>query len=120
VLDRLDKLDAGHPEFEKLLADFIRAAREHIDYEENQVWPGVMARWRLFERGMFPYLVVVQTLPIVGEFGVDLVEGVTGKRITGNLVTLPHRGGAELVAFLGRKTGISPRRAVDLWAFGGG
>jgi hypothetical protein len=27
VLDKLDKLDAGHPEFEKLLADFIRAAR---------------------------------------------------------------------------------------------
>ena len=41
VLDKLDKLDADHPEFEKLLADFIRAAREHIDYEENQVWPGL-------------------------------------------------------------------------------
>jgi hypothetical protein len=42
------------------------------------------------------------------QFGVDLVEGVTGQRITGNLATLPFRGGAELVAFLGRKTGISP------------
>jgi hemerythrin-like domain-containing protein len=43
VLDKLDKLDAGHPEFEKLLAEFIRAGREHIDYEETQVWPGLRA-----------------------------------------------------------------------------
>jgi hemerythrin-like domain-containing protein len=43
VLDKLDKLDAGDPEFEKLLAEFIRAGREHIDYEENQVWPGLRA-----------------------------------------------------------------------------
>lgn len=41
VLDKLDKLDAGTPEFEKLLADFIRAGREHIDYEEDHVWPGM-------------------------------------------------------------------------------
>jgi hypothetical protein len=47
------------------------------------------------------------------QFGVDLVEGVTGQRITGNLATLPFRGGAELVAFLGRKTGVSP------WVIGG-
>jgi hemerythrin-like domain-containing protein len=43
VLDKLNKLDAGDPEFEKLLAEFIRAGREHIDYEENQVWPGLRA-----------------------------------------------------------------------------
>jgi hypothetical protein len=43
VLDKLDKLDAGHPEFEKLLAEFIRAGRAHIDYEETQVWPGLRA-----------------------------------------------------------------------------
>jgi hemerythrin superfamily protein len=41
VLDKLDKLDAGNPEFENLLAEFIRAGREHIDYEENHVWPGL-------------------------------------------------------------------------------
>jgi hemerythrin-like domain-containing protein len=41
VLAKVDKLDAGKPEFEKLLADFIRAGREHIDYEENHVWPGL-------------------------------------------------------------------------------
>ena len=41
VLDKLDKLDAGTPEFEKLLAEFTRAGREHIDYEENHVWPGL-------------------------------------------------------------------------------
>jgi hypothetical protein len=43
VLDKLDKLDAGDPEFEKLLAEFIRAGREHINYEETQVWPGLRA-----------------------------------------------------------------------------
>ena len=43
VLDRLDKLHAGEPEFEKLLAEFIGAGREHIDFEETQVWPGLRA-----------------------------------------------------------------------------
>ena len=43
VLDKLDKLNAGDPEFEKLLAEFIRAGREHIDYEETQVWPELRA-----------------------------------------------------------------------------
>jgi hypothetical protein len=47
------------------------------------------------------------------QFGVDLVEGVTGQRITGNLATLPFRGGAGLIAFIARKTGISP------WIIGG-
>ena len=41
VLDKLDKLDAGTPEFEKLLAEFTRAGREHIAYEETRVWPGL-------------------------------------------------------------------------------
>jgi Hemerythrin HHE cation binding domain len=39
VLDRLDKLGAGEPEFERLLAEFITAGREHIHFEETQVWP---------------------------------------------------------------------------------
>ena len=39
ILDKLDKLDAGTPEFERLLVDFARAGREHIDYEEITVWP---------------------------------------------------------------------------------
>ena len=43
VLDKLDKLNAGDPKFEKLLAEFTRAGREHIDYEETQVWPGLRA-----------------------------------------------------------------------------
>jgi hemerythrin-like domain-containing protein len=43
VLDKLDKLGVDDPEFEKLLAEFIRAGREHIDYEETQVWPGLRA-----------------------------------------------------------------------------
>ncbi len=41
ILDKLDKLEAGTPEFERLLADFTRAGREHIDYEETHVWPGL-------------------------------------------------------------------------------
>jgi hemerythrin-like domain-containing protein len=41
VLNKLDKLDADSPEFEKLLAEFISAGREHIAYEETQVWPGL-------------------------------------------------------------------------------
>lgn len=43
VLDRLDKLDASQPEFEMLLATFIKDAREHVHYEEAKVWPGLAA-----------------------------------------------------------------------------
>jgi hemerythrin HHE cation binding domain-containing protein len=41
VLARLDKLDAGDAEFEKLLGTFIGAARKHIAFEEIAVWPGL-------------------------------------------------------------------------------
>ena len=41
VLDKLDKLDANAPDFEKLVRLFIRAAREHISYEETQAWPAL-------------------------------------------------------------------------------
>ena len=41
VLAKLDKLDAGDAEFEKLLGTFIGAAREHIQFEETAVWPGL-------------------------------------------------------------------------------
>lgn len=40
VLSRLDKLGAGDADFETLLSEFIGAAREHIAYEERDVWPG--------------------------------------------------------------------------------
>ena len=43
VLAKLDKLDAGDAEFEELLATFIGAAREHIQFEETAVWPGLRA-----------------------------------------------------------------------------
>jgi hemerythrin-like domain-containing protein len=39
VLARLDTLEAGSPEFEELLTEFTAAAREHIEFEETQVWP---------------------------------------------------------------------------------
>jgi hemerythrin-like domain-containing protein len=41
VLAELDKLDAGDAQFEELLGTFIKAAREHIEFEETQVWPGL-------------------------------------------------------------------------------
>jgi hemerythrin-like domain-containing protein len=39
VLARLDKLGPDDGEFEQLLAKFIMDAREHIEFEESQVWP---------------------------------------------------------------------------------
>jgi hemerythrin-like domain-containing protein len=39
VLDKLDKLDAGDRQFEKLLGEFITSGREHIEFEETEVWP---------------------------------------------------------------------------------
>ena len=39
VLNDLDKLGSGDAEFEKLLGEFIVDAREHIEFEETQVWP---------------------------------------------------------------------------------
>jgi hypothetical protein len=39
VLDELDKADASDAGFERLVATFIRAAREHIRFEEESVWP---------------------------------------------------------------------------------
>ena len=41
VLAELDKLQAGDAEFEKVLGKFIVDAREHIAFEETQVWPGL-------------------------------------------------------------------------------
>ncbi len=39
VLNRLDKLDASEAAFEDLLALFITAALEHMEFEETRVWP---------------------------------------------------------------------------------
>lgn len=41
VLAKLDKLDADEPEFEGLLGTFVKAAREHIAFEELKVWPSL-------------------------------------------------------------------------------
>jgi hypothetical protein len=41
VLTKLGKLDAGNPEFEALLSELIKAGREHIAFEETQVWPAL-------------------------------------------------------------------------------
>jgi hemerythrin-like domain-containing protein len=41
VLARLDRLDASDAEFDRVLAEFIPAARAHIEYEETLVWPGL-------------------------------------------------------------------------------
>jgi NitT/TauT family transport system permease protein len=51
----------------------------------------VMARWRLFERGLFPYLVIVQTLPIVAIaplFVVWLGAGPLTNTLVGAMIAL--------------------------------
>ena len=59
VLDRLDKLEASDPEFERLLIAFTAAAREHIDFEEQRVWPGLRS---------------AITAQVAGEIGTKLAE----------------------------------------------
>jgi thiamine pyrophosphate-dependent acetolactate synthase large subunit-like protein len=39
VLASLDKLSPDDAEFEQLLGKFIMDARQHIEFEESQVWP---------------------------------------------------------------------------------
>lgn len=39
VLDQLDKCEASDPQFEELLSAFTKDGREHIAFEENEVWP---------------------------------------------------------------------------------
>ena len=39
----LDKLDADDAKFEALLGAFIMTVRDHIEFEETQVWPGLHA-----------------------------------------------------------------------------
>jgi hemerythrin-like domain-containing protein len=51
LLADLDKLDAGQPEFEDLLSQFTRAAREHFDFEERHVFPRLRAA---FASGTLP------------------------------------------------------------------
>jgi hemerythrin-like domain-containing protein len=41
VLARLDKLNSTDAEFDELLAEYIPAARKHIEFEETRVWPGL-------------------------------------------------------------------------------
>lgn len=41
ILDELDKCEAGDARFEQLIGQFIKDGREHISFEENQVWPGL-------------------------------------------------------------------------------
>lgn len=60
VLAELDKLEASDTEFEELLGKFIGAAREHIAFEENQVWPGLRS---------------VLSAKVSGELGTKIAEG---------------------------------------------
>lgn len=41
ALARLGMLDADTDEFDRLTAELIPAARRHIEFEENRVWPGL-------------------------------------------------------------------------------
>jgi len=60
VLAELDKLDASDARFEELLGEFIGAAREHIAFEEDQVWPGLRS---------------VLSAQVAGELGTKIAEG---------------------------------------------
>jgi hemerythrin-like domain-containing protein len=44
TLAELDRVEPGEPRFEQLVSRIIADAREHIAYEENQVWPVVRER----------------------------------------------------------------------------
>jgi hypothetical protein len=44
VLQDLDKLEVGDPKFEALVSQTTADAREHIAYEEREVWPIVQQR----------------------------------------------------------------------------
>jgi hemerythrin-like domain-containing protein len=39
VLSKLDKLDSSDAEFDRLIAQLIPVAREHIEFQESAVWP---------------------------------------------------------------------------------
>ena len=41
ILDKLDKLEADDAQFEQVLGQFIKDGRDHIAFEETQVWPGL-------------------------------------------------------------------------------
>ncbi|MGN6794995.1 MAG: hemerythrin domain-containing protein [Streptosporangiaceae bacterium] len=41
VLQKLETLQAWDDGFERLLREFITAAREHVAFEETKVWPGL-------------------------------------------------------------------------------
>jgi hemerythrin-like domain-containing protein len=41
VLARLEKLSPSQAEFSELFSKYVPAAREHIDYEEDVVWPAM-------------------------------------------------------------------------------
>jgi hemerythrin-like domain-containing protein len=41
ILARLDKSSSRDEDFDRLLAEYIPAARQHIAFEEAQVWPGL-------------------------------------------------------------------------------
>jgi hypothetical protein len=43
LLAELSRLDASDARFEGVLARFIKAGREHFDFEERQVWPPLRA-----------------------------------------------------------------------------
>lgn len=41
ILARLDKCSSRDEEFDRLLAEYIPAARQHIAFEETRVWPSL-------------------------------------------------------------------------------
>jgi hemerythrin-like domain-containing protein len=50
LLQMLEDGKPGEPEYQQALADFVKAAREHILYEQDVVWPAFEAAVSLEER----------------------------------------------------------------------
>jgi hemerythrin superfamily protein len=56
ILDRVDKLGPEDEEFEAQLAQFVRAGRAHIVFEETTVWPALRAALGAQEADHLGYL----------------------------------------------------------------
>lgn len=87
VLAELDKLEADDARFETLLGTFIRAAWDHIEFEETQVWPGL--------HGVLP-------AKTAGELGRKITDGKTAP-------TRPHPSPTRHATGNRTRCGLRPR-----------
>jgi hemerythrin-like domain-containing protein len=91
ALDLLGKLDVTQPEFEDVLASFVKGSREHIFFEETVVWPA---------------LAIVLSAQEANELGRKLEQGKKNARTRRPSATPPNpavqKGAGTAVAAIGR------------------